>query len=149
MTGAHAAGRIWSDFIKNTQSHSAGTKFPDPPPEVISVAICSLTGLRPSPDCPDVIHEYFVNRTAPTNICPTHSDRLSLLMFLYGDRLFDTGIMYFEDESIAIDRSLLGLPDFGSLSGSQSDELGNFYPVMPVIESIPDAFETNDVSSME
>lgn len=110
MTGAHAAGFIWSDFlnhaIKDTEAHD----FSPPPEDILSVDICSLTGLRPSSDCPEVISEYFIDRTAPTGICQVHSDRLSLLLFLYGDRLFDSGTVLGLDTGLERDRNTLVWP---------------------------------------
>ncbi|RMH55144.1 MAG: PBP1A family penicillin-binding protein [Candidatus Hydrogenedentota bacterium] len=94
MTGAHVAGRIWSAYMRRLYDELypewKENTFPDTPADITTAVICDLTGLRPSPDCPHPIREYFIAGTAPTEICSVHSDPLALMQFVYGNRLTDT-----------------------------------------------------------
>ncbi len=84
MTGGRTAGTIWSDFIVKALAGKPPGAFPAPPSDVIAVTICSLSGLRASPDCPNPISEYFIDQTSPSAICTVHSDPTALEEFLYG-----------------------------------------------------------------
>ncbi len=98
MTGGRAAGRIWADFVRNAFKDQPPGAFPAPPPDkVVSVSVCALSGLRPSPDCVNTIQELFLAGTAPVEICPYHSDPALLQEFLYGAAAADTGLVQWPD----------------------------------------------------
>ncbi len=92
MTGGKAAGTIWADFIRAALVKRPVGKFPEPTGTLIRVPICNLTGLRPSDECPNPVEEYFINHTAPTEICAVHSDITTLQQFLFADYGGDTAM---------------------------------------------------------
>jgi penicillin-binding protein 1B len=98
MTGGRAAGTIWADFIKGALEGQDPGSFPAKPSEIVTAGICSLTGLIASPDCTNIIDEFFVDRTMPHEICTVHSDPALLQQFLMGEReADDTGLTIWPD----------------------------------------------------
>lgn len=59
-----AAAPIWAGFVGQTATGRPSRDWM-PPPNVISMEICSLTGLRPNASCP-VHREWFLTGTAPS-----------------------------------------------------------------------------------
>lgn len=65
-TGITGAGPIWHHFMRAILNGVAQEVFPPPPPGLIQVEICTLSGLLPTPDCPEKRLEWFITGTAPT-----------------------------------------------------------------------------------
>jgi membrane carboxypeptidase/penicillin-binding protein len=69
--GARIALPIWADFMKRSARQLRAEEFPVPD-SVHSVALCSVSYLRPVEGCP-VYDEYFKDGDAePTGLCPIH-----------------------------------------------------------------------------
>jgi len=67
VTGLTGAAPIWHQFLR---SASVGTQ-PDTferPSGLVSVKICKLSGMLPSPSCPYIKQEWFIEGTQPKNI---------------------------------------------------------------------------------
>ena len=72
MTGAAAALPIWVDIISAATKGKAPQEFPMPS-GVVSVLICSQTGLLANPSCPETELELFKEGTQPTSYCNIHT----------------------------------------------------------------------------
>jgi 1A family penicillin-binding protein len=69
--GARIALPIWADFMKRSARQLRAEEFPVPD-SVHSVALCSVSYLRPVEGCP-VYDEYFKDGDAePSGLCPIH-----------------------------------------------------------------------------
>jgi penicillin-binding protein 1A len=71
MTGAAAALPIWVDITEAATKGKAPQDFPVPS-GVVSVLICSQTGLLANPACPETELELFKEGTQPTGYCNVH-----------------------------------------------------------------------------
>jgi penicillin-binding protein 1A len=72
MTGAAAALPIWVDVTAAATKGKAPQEFPVPS-GVVSVLICSETGLLANPACPETELELFKEGTQPTGYCNVHT----------------------------------------------------------------------------
>ncbi|HRQ37666.1 MAG TPA: transglycosylase domain-containing protein [Chloroflexota bacterium] len=64
VTGVSGAGPIWHMFMREILRGTPDKPFPQPE-GVVQVEVCSLSGLRPSPDCPFRRYEWFIAGTEP------------------------------------------------------------------------------------
>jgi membrane carboxypeptidase/penicillin-binding protein PbpC len=64
VTGLTGAGPIWHQFIRTVLSGRPKTPFP-PPPGLIQVKVCALSGMLPAPACPYLRDEWFIPGTEP------------------------------------------------------------------------------------
>ena len=64
VSGVAGAAPIWRDVIE--AAAVAGGVWPAPPPGLARDRVCSPTGLRPGPDCPAVVAEWFLEGTRPS-----------------------------------------------------------------------------------
>jgi penicillin-binding protein 1B len=87
MEGAHAAGPIWADFMKNAVKlpEYSDTKDFVPPPGVIQVQLDRTTNLLADAACPDDYMAAFLDGTQPTDTCD-HSmgDQRNLFQKIFG-----------------------------------------------------------------
>jgi penicillin-binding protein 1A len=72
MTGAAAALPIWVDVIAAATKGKAPQEFPVPS-GVVSVLICTQTGLLANPSCPETEYELFHEGLQPTSYCDVHT----------------------------------------------------------------------------
>ena len=72
MTGAAAALPIWVDVIASATKGKAPQEFPVPS-GVVSVLICTQTGLLANPSCPETEYELFHEGSQPTSYCDVHT----------------------------------------------------------------------------
>ncbi|MCL4264035.1 MAG: transglycosylase domain-containing protein [Anaerolineae bacterium] len=64
VTGVSGAGPIWHMFMRDVLRGTPDKPFPQPE-GLIQVEVCSLSGLRPSADCPFRRYEWFIAGTEP------------------------------------------------------------------------------------
>ena len=64
VTGLTGAGPIWHQFMRTVLTGKPETPFP-PPPGLIQVEVCALSGKLPSPACPYLTSEWFIPGTEP------------------------------------------------------------------------------------
>ena len=72
MTGAAAALPIWVDVMVAATKGKAPQEFPVPS-GVVSVLICTQTGLLANPACPETELELFHEGNQPTSFCNVHT----------------------------------------------------------------------------
>jgi penicillin-binding protein 1B len=87
MEGAHAAGPIWADFMKNAVKlpEYSDTREFVPPPGIVQVRLDNTTNLLADAACPDDYTAAFVDGTQPTDTCD-HSmgDQRNLFQKIFG-----------------------------------------------------------------
>lgn len=71
-SGAKAALPIWDRFMKEALGEGPYREFV-PPAGIVRVPICTVTGLLPSPGCPEVREETFIAGTEPQDTCKVHA----------------------------------------------------------------------------
>jgi penicillin-binding protein 1A len=72
LTGATAAGPIWAEFMKKIHSSLEPVEF-ERPSGIITVRVCSESGMLPTSQCPETFEEIFVAGTQPRELCTLHS----------------------------------------------------------------------------
>lgn len=65
------AGPIWHDFMEEVLAGTSARDF-DQPEGLERAEVCSLTGLKPSANCPTKYTDIFVKGTVPTKVCDVH-----------------------------------------------------------------------------
>jgi penicillin-binding protein 1B len=87
MEGAHAAGPIWADFMKNAVKlpEYSDTREFIPPPGIVQVRLDDTTNLLADAACPDDYTAAFLDGTQPTDTCD-HSmgDQRNLFQKIFG-----------------------------------------------------------------
>jgi penicillin-binding protein 1B len=87
IEGAHAAGPIWADFMKNAVKlpEYSDTREFVPPPGVVQVRLDDVTNLLADASCPDDYTAAFLDGTQPTDTCD-HSmgDQRNLFQKIFG-----------------------------------------------------------------
>jgi penicillin-binding protein 1B len=87
MEGAHAAGPIWADFMKDAVKlpQYSDTRDFIPPPGVIQVELDKQTNLLADAACPDDYTAAFLDGTQPTDTCD-HSlgDQRNIFQKIFG-----------------------------------------------------------------
>lgn len=64
ISGVDGAGPIWRDVMDAAVTGRDARGFP-PPPRMVRASVCVPTGLRPGPDCPSPVDEWFIAGTEP------------------------------------------------------------------------------------
>lgn len=64
ISGVAGAGPIWHDFIQLALRDQPVMAF-EQPAGLVSAEVCALSGLLPTPDCPHVKREWFIEGTQP------------------------------------------------------------------------------------
>ncbi|MGE3705530.1 MAG: penicillin-binding transpeptidase domain-containing protein, partial [Vicinamibacterales bacterium] len=72
LSGAQAALPIWTPFMRRALAGHPSASF-DAPAGVTFVDVCPDTGKRPSPFCPRVMSESFLEGTEPLTACDLHT----------------------------------------------------------------------------
>jgi 1A family penicillin-binding protein len=65
IVSAAGAGRIWHTFMEAALADVPARPFPRPP-EIVSREVCKLSGLLPTPDCPEKVEALFTPSNVPT-----------------------------------------------------------------------------------
>jgi 1A family penicillin-binding protein len=65
VTGVSGAGPIWNQFMRTVLHGQPYLNF-DVPDGLERVQVCAMSGLLPTPECPQYIWEWFIEGTAPT-----------------------------------------------------------------------------------
>ncbi len=73
QTGATATGWIWGEYMSGINSKMPVKDFTKPNGGIAKMEVCSLSGLIPTKDCPEKIHEIFIKGTEPKQRCSIHS----------------------------------------------------------------------------
>jgi 1A family penicillin-binding protein len=63
--GAQGAGRVYHAFMETALAGQPPRPFPRPP-GIVEREVCALSGLLPSPDCPQRVTELFTSSNLPT-----------------------------------------------------------------------------------
>lgn len=58
ISGVTGAAPLWNRIMLHLHEHQEPAAFP-PPQNLVQLPICAISGLRPTPDCPSVVQEYF------------------------------------------------------------------------------------------
>lgn len=66
-TGITGAAPIWHHFMRAVLIGVPEEPFAPPPADLVRVEICTLSGLLPTPDCPETRLEWFIPGTEPTS----------------------------------------------------------------------------------
>ena len=72
QTGALAAGPVWVHYIKEIHKDLPYRDFEQPASGLISRKVCSVSGMLPTEQCPEVIDELFIIGTEPEELCAYH-----------------------------------------------------------------------------
>jgi 1A family penicillin-binding protein len=64
ISGVAGAGPIWRDFMQIALRDQPAMAFARPD-GLVNLEVCALSGLLPTPDCPHVKHEWFIDGTQP------------------------------------------------------------------------------------
>ncbi|MBD5399880.1 MAG: PBP1A family penicillin-binding protein [Treponema sp.] len=74
ITGATLAGYAWGDYMREVHRNMIPKDFPKPAEGVIQAAVCSTSGMIPTPSCEGhITRQWYLLGTQPTNICTVHS----------------------------------------------------------------------------
>ncbi|PJF48230.1 MAG: penicillin-binding protein [Candidatus Thermofonsia Clade 3 bacterium] len=65
ISGVTGAGPIWHDFMEIAH-RALPMRWFERPPGLVRVEVCALSGMLPSPDCPQTRMEWFLEGTQPT-----------------------------------------------------------------------------------
>jgi penicillin-binding protein 1C len=68
VSGISGCGPLFRDIMFLLHNGDAGRDFPRPE-DVVTAAVCPLSGLKPSPECPGRIEEVFIRGTEPKDSC--------------------------------------------------------------------------------
>jgi 1A family penicillin-binding protein len=71
ISGITGAGPIWHDFMEQAERGKPILDFARPS-GIVNVAVCATSGLLPTPDCPRVRDEVFIDGTQPTRLDDTY-----------------------------------------------------------------------------
>jgi penicillin-binding protein 1C len=66
VSGISGAGPIWNDFMRAALQGQPYLNF-SVPEGIDRVQVCAMSGLLPTPDCPQTKWEWFITGTAPTD----------------------------------------------------------------------------------
>ncbi len=133
LTGATAAGPIWAEYMKKVHAGLEKVEF-ERPDGIVTVRVCSDSGMLPTRDCPHTIEEIFIAGTEPKQLCEIHSFKKARDDELVR-RLQDTLLI----EDFSVDSSLLddSLPplnfdgeDTESWNVEEGDDTPEFNPLL-------------------
>ncbi len=129
QTGALAAGPVWVEYMKETHKDLPYKGFEHPDNGVISRRVCSVSGLLPTEECPEIVDELFLTGTEPEDLCTYHQkkheiDEKLLRGLTERFRLGDTSRL----------RDLLPEPESADAEeGSQGDVTDSYGPENPLM----------------
>ena len=71
LTGGVSAAPIWGEFMKRAVALPAyrNTQPFEPPPGIVAQSVDPHTGMLSSPNCPQMVQEYFIAGSEPTQYC--------------------------------------------------------------------------------
>jgi penicillin-binding protein 1B len=71
LTGGVSAAPIWGEFMKRAVALPAyrNTQSFDPPTGIVEQSVDPKTGMLSSPSCPQMVQEYFIAGSEPTQYC--------------------------------------------------------------------------------
>jgi len=72
QTGALSAGPVWIRYMKEIQKDLPPRSFEQPESGIIQRKVCSVSGMLPTEECPEVIDELFITGTEPEEFCTFH-----------------------------------------------------------------------------
>jgi penicillin-binding protein 1B len=77
LQGAHSAAPIWAEFMKRALEYREyrDVKPFHAPAGIVSITICSESGMPAAPNCPKPRSEVYIAGTEPVGICPIHGGR--------------------------------------------------------------------------
>ncbi|HLO87452.1 MAG TPA: penicillin-binding protein 1C, partial [Nostocaceae cyanobacterium] len=58
VSGVTGAAPLWNRIMLHLHEHKTPANFPSPP-NLVKLLICANSGLKPTPDCPSIVQEYF------------------------------------------------------------------------------------------
>lgn len=61
VSGVTGAAPLWNRIMLHLHEHQEPANFPSPQ-AMVELPICANSGLRPTPDCPSVVQEYFYTK---------------------------------------------------------------------------------------
>ena len=71
LTGGQSAAPIWGEFMKRAVALPAyrNTQAFEPPTGIVEQSVDPKTGMLSSPSCPQMVQEYFISGSEPTQYC--------------------------------------------------------------------------------
>jgi penicillin-binding protein 1B len=71
LTGGQSAAPIWGEFMKRAVALPAyrNTQAFEPPAGIVEQSVDPKTGMLSSPACPQMVQEYFISGSEPTQYC--------------------------------------------------------------------------------
>lgn len=69
--GSATAAPIWNQFMERTLEGTPPTPF-KVPQGIVKATVCSISGLKPTPQCPQTRTEVFLEGTVPQKLCDVH-----------------------------------------------------------------------------
>ncbi|MBI9104756.1 MAG: PBP1A family penicillin-binding protein [Spirochaetales bacterium] len=72
LTGATAAGPVWAVYMKKIHKNLEPIEFTKPETGLITMRVCSESGLLPTNECPSTVNELFLTGTEPRRACDVH-----------------------------------------------------------------------------
>ncbi|MBI3927647.1 MAG: penicillin-binding protein 1A [Armatimonadetes bacterium] len=70
--GGDCPATIWRLFMTEAMKGVKPSKLPTTNPAKVGVLMCSKTGRRVGPECPQTVRKYFLRGAIPTSFCPEH-----------------------------------------------------------------------------
>jgi penicillin-binding protein 1B len=77
LEGAHSAAPIWAEFMKRALEYREyrDVKPFNAPAGIVSLTICTESGMPAAPNCPKTRSEVYIAGTEPVGVCPLHGGR--------------------------------------------------------------------------
>jgi len=129
LTGATAAGPVWAEYMKNIHQGLSVKEFVRPENGIVTMKVCTESGLIPTQYCPETKEEIFIAGTEPKQFCGIHKfeqERDDYLVRKLQDSLL------IEDFDISMD-------DAPELGGDLAEQLEN-----QILNSDAFNFQQND-----
>ncbi|MDY7029618.1 MAG: penicillin-binding protein, partial [Spirochaetota bacterium] len=72
LTGATAAGPVWAEYMKTIHQGLPVKEFTRPDSGIVTMKVCTESGLIPTQYCPETKEEIFIAGTEPKQFCSIH-----------------------------------------------------------------------------
>ena len=72
LTGATAAGPAWAEYMKAIHQGLEPIEFEKPDSGLVTMRVCSTSGLLPTQFCDHTVEELFIAGTEPKQLCDIH-----------------------------------------------------------------------------
>ena len=72
LTGATAAGPVWAEYMKAIHQNLPVKDYDRPESGLVTMNVCTESGLIPTQYCPDTMEEIFIAGTEPKQFCGIH-----------------------------------------------------------------------------